>query len=166
MELYAYSSKKKPKSDTNCRKPWKQVDDMPDGIMEESGIDKKIQEWDRYWSLLCWFHNLFLEKGGQYNDNDLPFAHPDCVELNDEDLDRLETVVLNLKLPICESYLDVKSEGQSLCETWLNITKKAKLEMVRTFERHLLWLDETLEFIEKARELIGEGQYIYVFSSY
>ena len=167
LEVYAYVSEKEPQEQTNCRTPWKTIEEGPHwGLMEDAKIDKRIQEWDRHWDLHCWFHNLFLEKGGVYNDKDLPFAHPDTVELTYEDLNRLENVVLNLALPVCDLYLDVKPEGVSLCKVWEMLTKDAKLKMINKFEKQLMWLKETVEFIDKAQDLIGEGKYIYVFSSY
>ena len=167
LSVYAYVSKKEPTSQTSCRQPWKTIGEGPHwGLMEDSGMDQEIQEWDRHWDLHCWFHSLFLEKGGVYHDKTLPFAHPDTVELTFEDLNRLEKVVLNLELPVCDSYLDVKAEGVSLCKTWENLTKEARLKMINKFDKQLFWLKETVDFIDNAQELGSNGQYIYVFSSY
>jgi len=167
LSIYAFASKKKPSAETNCRKPWKYIEDGPhEGLMEDTGIDKEIWEWDRNWDLHCWIHNLFIEKDGVYDDKNNPFNYPDCVELNDDDLDRLKSVFLNLSLPACDSYLDIKPEGISLCDVWPMLTTKAKIEMAKRFKSQLSWLEENLKFIEKAEELIGEGQYVYVFSSW
>jgi len=167
LTVYAYCSDREPNADTNCRTPWEYIQEgQHAGLMKDAGVDTKIFEWDRYWDIQCWFHNLFLEKGGIYTDKSLPFAHPDSVELNDDDLDRLKQVILNLRLPTCDSYLDVKPEGVSLCKTWFSMNEKAKLAMTRDFGRHLDWLEETIGFIYNASVLIGEGKYIYVFCSY
>ena len=164
LTIYAYASKDAPTAETNGRDPWQCTEP---GLMEDAGKDTQIFEWDRYWDLHCWFHNLFVEKCGVYNDASVPFNYPDCVELDDVDLDRLKYVVLNLKLPICNSYLDVKPEDISLCDVWRSgLTDAAKFAMVDNFSRHLRWLKDTVNFIKQAEELIGVGKYIYVFSSW
>ena len=164
LTIYAYASKDAPTAETNGRDPWQCTEP---GLMEDAGKDTQIFEWDRYWDLHCWFHNLFVEKCGVYNDGSVPFSYPDCVALDGRDLDRLKHVILNLKLPSCDSYLDVKSEGPSLCDVWKhNVNEAAKLALADSFSKHLRWFKETLIFIKRADCLIENGNHIYVFSSW
>lgn len=150
----AYLSEEKPTQLTNARNPW------------ENQTDKKIKEWNSYADLHCWFHNLFIEKGGVYTNASVPFDYPDCVELSWENLERLRHIIADFRLPVYTSHEVPKREGLPLTKVWESLTLEARLKMNATLEKHVQFLQETLKFTEDAQSHTEHGKYIYVTSSW
>ena len=84
---------------------------------------REIAYWRKHPNLQGWMHNLWIEKGnsGDFNGDEL--------ELTWEDLDRLETVILEQQLPETEGFFFGNNADDYYREEDLQFIKKARAEL-------------------------------------
>lgn len=185
MDMYLYATDEKPETPVSPRYPWYTDNNYIEGvgitvdnvtIYTDEDLEKMrdvpdrdeliTNNWDRRHSLHGYFHRLFLEKGGVYDDEDLPFSVPDAVYLTLDDLVIFENVLRENRLPHTPKYHKapkIKTEEQLLRE-WVKASHKKRRKLAKRIVNNARFLEEDLDIIKTATEKLVEGKYIYVCS--
>jgi hypothetical protein len=115
LDMFAYVTEEKPATAV----------DFPEPAMIE-----KLHYWRKHPNLHGWMEKLYAEKGGEEEDFNLA-----AVILDSDDLDQLEAVIVDQRLPETSGFFFGESDGS---------------------ER-----DDDLAFIGKARAAIASGKTVY-----
>ena len=137
LDMYAYKTKVAPESKVNFRDN-RLIDDDGEELDVPRYEVEALTHWSKHPDLHWWMTELYEDSGGEC-DIDLGNGfNLKSVELDLDDLDRLERDIINDRLP------DNDGRGFFFGES--------------QYPEHN---EETLKFIELARQAIADGYYVY-----
>jgi len=95
---------------------------------------EEVHYWRKHPNLHGWMHELFLSKGGDKHSD----FNGDCVVLTETDLNELESDIKDGSLPNTSGFFFGQTDGSEI--------------------------EDDLEFVRKAKEVIKEGKKVYYTS--
>ena len=180
LDMYIYATDEKPETPVSPRYPWYTDEDYVEGvgivvdnitIYTDKDLDNQVFEdipdrdkmlsddWHRRHDLHGYFHRLFLDKGGVYENKEVPFCVPDVVYLTLHDLFIFEKVLRENRLPYTPKYKNAPKilTTQEMLRKWIRASDEKRREIAKRIANNARFLEEDLDIVKTAAAKLTEG---------